>query len=164
MMHNVFISLGSNIGDRFSYLKSAIELLGNSPNVRIKKISSIYETEPVGYTDQDSFLNAVVEIATDLSPHQLLDFTQDIEKKLQRERTIRWGPRTIDLDILMYNQENIKTERLIIPHPRMFDRAFVLIPLTEIYPEMKSEQLFQIEELLQREGIKKWKRDFGEEE
>lgn len=85
-------------------------------------ISSIYETDPVGYTDQDLFLNMAAAVKTSLSPFELLDLTQRIEKELGRKRDIRWGPRTADLDILLYNRENIETEQLIVPHPRMHER------------------------------------------
>src|SRR5699024_9592520 len=94
--------------------------------------SSIYETAPVGFIDQADFLNMVIEVETRLSPIELLDVCQEIELRLGRERVIRFGPRTIDLDILLYNQENLETERLSIPHVRMHERAFVLVPLAEI--------------------------------
>lgn len=131
-MNDSFLSLGSNMGDRLDMLKGAVQLLMDHPSIRVVAISSLYETDPVGFTDQDPFLNMVVRLRTELSALALLDACQEIEQKLNRERLIRWGPRTIDLDILLYNQENIKTERLIVPHPRMHERAFVLIPLLEI--------------------------------
>src|SRR5699024_4742896 len=98
----------------------------------IVKESSIYETPPVGYTNQGHFLNMFIAVKTSLSAIKLLDVCQCIEQQLGRKREIRFGPRTIDLDILIYNEENIKTDRLIVPHPRMHERAFVLIPLVEI--------------------------------
>lgn len=131
-MNDSFLSLGSNMGNRLDMLKGAVQLLMDYPLIRVVAISSLYETDPVGFTDQDPFLNMVVRLKTELSALALLDACQEIERKLNRERLIRWGPRTIDLDILLYNQENIKTERLVVPHPRMHERAFVLIPLLEI--------------------------------
>lgn len=135
-MNRAFIALGTNIEPRKMYLDQALSTLGAETNIKVIKKSSIYETEPVGYLDQESFLNMVIEIETTLSAFDLLDYCQYIEKQLGRERDIRFGPRTIDLDILVYNQELYDTERLTIPHPRMHERAFVLIPFNEIAPEM----------------------------
>ncbi|MFC2948853.1 2-amino-4-hydroxy-6-hydroxymethyldihydropteridine diphosphokinase [Virgibacillus sediminis] len=135
-MNTAFIALGTNIEPREEHLTSALSLLDGNPYVSIRKRSSIYQTAPVGYTDQDDFLNMVVEIITTKSSLELLEICQSVEKELGRKRDIRWGPRTIDLDILLYNQENSKMERLIIPHPRMHERAFVLIPLHEIAPNL----------------------------
>lgn len=131
-MNDSFLSLGSNMGNRLDMLKGAVQLLMDHSSIRVVAMSSLYETDPVGFTAQDPFLNMVVRLETELNALALLDACQEIEQKLNRERLIRWGPRTIDLDILLYNQENIKTERLIVPHPRMHDRAFVLIPLLEL--------------------------------
>lgn len=133
-MNQVYIGLGTNIEPRESYLKKAIHQLFQHDAINITKQSSIYETEPVGFTEQSHFLNMVLEINTSLTPLALLDVCQGIESHLGRERVIRFGPRTIDLDILLYNNENMKTERLTIPHPRMHERGFVLIPLAEIAP------------------------------
>lgn len=136
-MNSAFIALGSNIEPREEYLRIALESLAeDSSFIYIRKKSSVYETAPVGYTDQSDFLNMVIEIDTSLSSFDLLQFCQKVERKLGRDRTIRFGPRTIDLDILMYNQENSELESLIIPHPRMHERAFVLIPLDEIAPDL----------------------------
>ena len=133
-MNQVYIGLGTNIEPRESYLKKAIHQLFQHDAINITKQSSIYETEPVGFTEQSHFLNMVLEINTSLTPLALLDVCQGIESHLGRERVIRFGPRTIDLDILLYNNENMKTERLTIPHPRMHERGFVLTPLAEIAP------------------------------
>ncbi|WP_010531193.1 2-amino-4-hydroxy-6-hydroxymethyldihydropteridine diphosphokinase [Lentibacillus jeotgali] len=135
-MKNIYLALGSNIEPREKYLTRALEALNAHRQITIIKKSSIYQTDPVGYTDQAEFLNMVIELDTSLLPMELLDVCQAIEKQLGRRREIRFGPRTIDLDILMYNQENRETERLILPHPRMLERAFVLIPLGEIAPEL----------------------------
>lgn len=135
-MKQAFIALGTNIEPRKQHLNDALDLLAKNKKLVIKKQSSIYETAPVGYTDQADFLNMVFEVETSLTAIELLDFCQEIEHSLGRKRTIRFGPRTIDLDILVYNQENRKTERLTIPHPRMYERAFVLVPLEEIAPQL----------------------------
>ncbi len=135
-MNQAYVALGTNIEPREEYLNNALELLAKDNRIDVLKKSSVYQTVPVGYTDQPDFLNMVIEIKTPLSAIDLLDVCQGIEQDLGRERTIRFGPRTIDLDILLYNQENRQSERLIIPHPRMHERAFVLVPLQEISPNL----------------------------
>lgn len=131
-MEKIYLSLGSNIGNRESYLKSAIELISANDQISSVVCSSFYETEPQGYRDQDYFINCVLECFTSLPPRELLYFTQSIEKRLKRIKLFRWGPRTIDVDILLYGNEIVNSEDLIIPHPRMYERAFVLIPLSEL--------------------------------
>ncbi|GIO24221.1 2-amino-4-hydroxy-6-hydroxymethyldihydropteridine diphosphokinase [Oceanobacillus sp. J11TS1] len=133
-MNQAFIALGTNIEPREEYLIQAIDILRANPNITISKKSSIYETAPVGYQNQADFLNMVLDLKTSLSSMDLLRVCQHIETELGRKRDIRFGPRTIDLDILTFNHENSTVERLIIPHPRMHERAFVLIPLAEIAP------------------------------
>lgn len=150
-MNESYLSLGSNIGDRLHMLKQATELLKQHPEVNVIGISSIYETTPVGMVDQAPFLNMAVHIMTSCSALELLDVCQEIEQKLHRKRLVRWGPRTIDLDILLYNQDNMESERLTIPHPRMYERAFVLIPLMELNPSIKES--VQIDSA----GIELWK-------
>lgn len=140
-MAKVYLSLGSNIGDRVSYLKQAILLIQSHKDINNVKVSSFYETDPQGYTDQDYFVNCVIECYTLMTPFELLEFTQYIEKKLKRVKLFRWGPRTIDVDILLYGELIINSEDLIIPHPRMYERAFVLIPLNEINSEFSLEQI-----------------------
>jgi 2-amino-4-hydroxy-6-hydroxymethyldihydropteridine diphosphokinase len=135
-MTKCFIALGTNIEPRHTHLQEAQDLLAAGERITIVKKSAIYETAPVGYLDQADFLNMVIEIETDLPAIRLLDVCQEIEQDLGRKRTVRFGPRTIDLDILLYNQENRQTERLTIPHPRMQARAFVLVPLAEIAPDI----------------------------
>lgn len=164
-MRNVaYVALGSNIGDRYAYLVQAIELLGKNPYIEVEDVSSVYETDPVGYTDQDCFLNLVIKISTSLLPQELLGITQKVEVELGRKRGIRWGPRTIDLDILLYNQENIEAENLIVPHPRMFERAFVIVPLLEINQDIKQNiSRSQVEEMKRREGVTVWKQKNGED-
>lgn len=162
-MNQAFLSLGTNIEPRMEYLDRAINLLTEHEKITIEAKSSIYETTPVGYTDQPNFLNIVVEITTSMTSMELLDCCQDIERALGRKREIRFGPRTIDLDILTYNNENSTVERLLIPHPRMHERAFVLIPLNEIAPEFvipnwnkrAGELLNELQES-DIEGVTKW--------
>lgn len=134
MIYNVFLSLGSNIGDRENYLSEAVSKISHVGRTMVKKVSDIYETEPVGYTEQGKFLNIAVYVETSLEPEALLKELQNIENQLKRVREITWGPRTIDIDILLYNELKVDDPDLIIPHPRMFERAFVLVPLKDIYP------------------------------
>lgn len=132
-MNSVYLSLGSNMGDREENLKNAVRLISDITDTCVLKVSSIYETDPVGFTQQGSFLNMAVLINTTLSPLLLLEKLQEIETVLKRVRTIHWGPRTIDIDILLYEGVELKHKDLLIPHPRMFERSFVLVPLKEIY-------------------------------
>ncbi|PXW88436.1 2-amino-4-hydroxy-6-hydroxymethyldihydropteridine diphosphokinase [Streptohalobacillus salinus] len=129
-----YIALGSNIEPRVDYLAEAIKQLEADPQVKVIARSSIYETEPVGYTEQSKFLNQVIQIETDYMPEALLETTQAVEQMLGRKRAIRWGPRTIDLDILLFEEIVIDTEQLTVPHPRLQERAFVLVPLSELAP------------------------------
>jgi 2-amino-4-hydroxy-6-hydroxymethyldihydropteridine diphosphokinase len=131
----VYIALGTNLEPRAAHLEKALELFRSLPDVEVKRVSSIYESKPVGYLDQPDFLNLVFEAETDLLPLDLLDSCQSIEQELGRVRTIRFGPRTLDVDIVLYGVESIKEERLIVPHPRMQERSFVLLPLQELNPE-----------------------------
>ncbi|ERI90941.1 2-amino-4-hydroxy-6-hydroxymethyldihydropteridine diphosphokinase [Clostridiales bacterium oral taxon 876 str. F0540] len=132
--HTAYIALGSNLGDKNLNINEAINKIGELKDTFINKISGMYETKPVGYLDQDNFLNCAVEIKTLYSPKKLLEKLLDIEKDLKRERIIRWGPRTIDLDIIFYDNLVISSEELIVPHPRMQERLFVLKPLNDIAP------------------------------
>ncbi|MDO9573930.1 MAG: 2-amino-4-hydroxy-6-hydroxymethyldihydropteridine diphosphokinase [Candidatus Contubernalis sp.] len=135
-MARVYLGLGTNLGNKQENLEKALDFLNSHGQFQVLKVSSFYETEPVGYEDQDKFLNAAVVGETILSPYELLDLCHEIENDLKRVRTIRWGPRTIDVDILLYDSREILDEpRLIIPHPRMIEREFVLAPLAEIAPE-----------------------------
>ncbi|UOQ91378.1 2-amino-4-hydroxy-6-hydroxymethyldihydropteridine diphosphokinase [Halobacillus shinanisalinarum] len=150
-MIRAYIALGSNIAPREQYLTEAMTMLREHDSIIICTTSKVYETAPVGYVDQNDFLNMVVEIETGLQPLALLDYCQSIEQKLGRKRTIKWGPRTIDLDILLYNEENMKAERLTIPHPHMHERAFVIVPLAEVNPGAYLPSLNQtVEEILQQ--------------
>ncbi|MDI3280771.1 MAG: 2-amino-4-hydroxy-6-hydroxymethyldihydropteridine diphosphokinase [Bacillota bacterium] len=131
-----FIALGSNLGEREWYLSEARRRLALLPGVRILATSGIYETEPVGPVEQGWFLNQVVAVQTELSPRELLKALLQIEEDLGRQRTVRWGPRTIDLDLLWYGGESIEEEGLTVPHPRLWERAFVLRPLAEVAPDL----------------------------
>jgi len=129
-----YLGLGSNVGDREEYIEQAVFLLEKNPNIEVTRRSTNHETEPEGGGDQPQFINAAVEIKTKLSPHQLLEVCQEIETALGREREVEWGPRTIDLDILLYGDEIVSDDKLQIPHPLMHERLFVLKPLREIAP------------------------------
>ena len=129
-----FVGLGSNLGEREAQIRQALEAMAALPETELVRASSLYDTEPVGDTDQPNFLNAVAELETDLTAQQLLWNLLLIEKRLGRERTRRWGPRTIDLDLLTYGGEVIEEGNLRVPHPELTRRAFVLVPLVELDP------------------------------
>jgi 2-amino-4-hydroxy-6-hydroxymethyldihydropteridine diphosphokinase len=135
-MTRAFIGLGSNVGDRLQFLQRAVKRLVETISVQVIDVSSVYETAPVGPAAQAWFLNAVVGVDTSLSPSTLLDQTQAIERALGREITYRWGPRTIDLDILLYGNTQVRTATLMIPHAELCQRAFVMIPLLELDPNI----------------------------
>lgn len=130
----VYLALGSNVGDREEYIEQAVFLISKLKGVEMIKRSTNYETEAEGVKDQPPFINAALEIRTSLSPHKLLDELQTIENALGREREVEWGPRTIDIDILLFGNQVISDDRLQIPHPLMHERLFVLQPLKEIAP------------------------------
>ncbi|MGN0465227.1 MAG: 2-amino-4-hydroxy-6-hydroxymethyldihydropteridine diphosphokinase [Lachnospiraceae bacterium] len=130
--HKVYVGLGSNLGDKKKYLENALEQLDSEKEIKVKKVSSFYETEPYGYKEQDTFLNACACIETLQTPRELLDTFHQIEARAKRERVIHWGPRTLDLDILLYDDKIIDSEDLIIPHKELHKRMFVLEPLCEI--------------------------------
>lgn len=134
-MVEVFVGLGSNLGDREGYFQQVVDLFEKQPGLEIVKISSIYETKPEGLTNQPDFYNLVMEIQTSLPALELFAFFRTIEQLLGREWNIRWGPRTIDLDILFYGDEVIDEINLTVPHPRITERSFVLVPLLEIAPD-----------------------------
>ena len=129
-----YIGIGSNMGDRQSNCQQAIELLSEAG--RVTGASSLYYTEPVGYKEQEDFINAAAALDTDLTPTALLALCHSIEDRMGRTRTVRWGPRTIDLDILLFGDKVMNQADLIIPHPMMATRKFVLAPLVELAPEV----------------------------
>ena len=132
--HMVYLGLGTNLGDKRKNLNDAIRMLGNQVG-EVEKVSSVIETEPEGFKSDNMFLNAVVKVRTALSPFEILDITQDVEKSLGRKEKSSNGiyhDRVIDIDILLYDDINISTPRLVIPHPRMAQREFVMTPLAEI--------------------------------
>jgi len=132
-----YIGLGSNLGRKKANIRRAVKLLSKKKDIKILKVSSLYETEPVGYVKQDWFVNTCLKAETNLSPRQLLNTLKDIEKQLKKKKKfIRWGPRTVDLDILLYDNLRLKTKDLVIPHPEMHKRAFILIPLIELEPNL----------------------------
>lgn len=132
----VYLGLGSNIGDRVHYLVRACATLQQYAAITVNAVSSLYKTDPVGVTEQDWFLNAVACLDTTLSPMALLNVTQSTEQRLGRVPTFRWGPRCIDIDILLYDDVEIRTPDLIIPHALLHERAFVLVPLHELAPDL----------------------------
>ena len=145
-MVKAYLGLGSNMGDRAHQLQQAIQIIDRFQHIDVTSVSPIYETEPVGYTDQPQFLNLCIEIETTLKPQELLKRCLETEQALHRVRKIRWGPRTLDVDILLYGNEIIEEDNLIIPHPRMAERAFVLIPLNDIaskHIEPRSQKLIE---------------------
>lgn len=157
-MQEAYVALGANLGDRESSLMEAIRKLTNDPDLNIRSISSAYETAPVGYTDQPSFLNMALCLQTDLEPIVLLRRLLEIEQEMGRVRDVRWGPRNIDLDLLVYGEVLLDTPELTLPHPRMGQRAFVLVPLRDVWPQERSfpweAELSAFS--LQEEGISRW--------
>ena len=135
--NEVFIALGSNLGHRKNYIRNAITLLGNNPKITVVNQSSLIETKPVGPIEQGLFINAVIEISTSLTPPELLATCLAVEDQFGRVRTQRWGPRTIDLDIILFADRIIGGANLKIPHPELSMRLFVLEPLAEIAPKIQ---------------------------
>ena len=136
-MTTAYIGIGSNVGDRHDFCRRAIEGMFGLPETNVIGVSSLYETSPVGGPPQRSYINAVVCLETEIDPRSLLVACQETEQRLGRDASeIRWGPRVIDLDILLYGDEKISEPDLEIPHPRLTERRFVLVPLLEIEPEL----------------------------
>lgn len=156
-----YIGLGSNIGDREAMLAGAIRLLEEHSLIRVAALSPIYETEPVGYLEQPAFLNMAARLETGLPPEKLLAYMLETELHLERKREIRWGPRTIDIDLLLYGDTVLETPDLTLPHPRMLERAFVLVPLSDVLPGGTHPVVGSIEDRLDtlegKEGVKRWK-------
>ena len=158
-MGKVYLGLGTNLGEREENLRQAMELL--EQGMILGQVSSVYETEPVGYKEQPLFLNLVCNGETELDPADFLDFAKGIEGKLGRKKSFRNAPRLIDIDILFYEDRVINAEDLIIPHPRICDRGFVLVPLAEIAPlfvhPVKNRTIRKLlSELIDSEQVRKW--------
>jgi 2-amino-4-hydroxy-6-hydroxymethyldihydropteridine diphosphokinase len=148
-MPRAYVGLGSNMGDRERMLWSALHMLTFNPEVEVVAVSSIRETDPVGFGDQPRFLNAVAAIDTELEPRALLDLLLSIERELGRTREgPRFGPRTIDLDLLLYGEETVDEPGLAVPHPRLHERRFVLEPLAELDPGLTVPEKGSVQALL----------------
>jgi 2-amino-4-hydroxy-6-hydroxymethyldihydropteridine diphosphokinase len=130
-----YLGLGSNLGDRLANLQDAVDLLVREPGLRVAASSRVWETAPVGGPPQPDYLNAVLRIETDRSPSELLDACRRVESSLGRVRLERWGPRTIDVDLLLYDEATVDEPDLVVPHPRIAERAFVILPLLELEPD-----------------------------
>jgi len=148
-MHTAYIGIGSNLGERESTIRDALALLTADPELEVEAVSSIRETDPVGMVDQPRFLNAAIRLATDLAPYPLLERLLAVEQQLGRVRTgERYGPRTIDLDLLLYGDEIVDEPGLRVPHPRLAERRFVLEPLAELDPGLVVPGLGPVQGLL----------------
>jgi 2-amino-4-hydroxy-6-hydroxymethyldihydropteridine diphosphokinase len=130
------LALGSNVGDRAAQLQSAVDGIARAPGVDVVAVSRVYETAPVGGPEQGAYLNAVVAVDTDQSPYDLLGLARDLESQAERVRGERWGPRTLDVDVLLYDDVQLDDPELTLPHPRMWERGFVLAPLRDVAPTL----------------------------
>ncbi len=150
-MTQVALGLGANLGDRLEALSAAIDVFDRDPAVNLTAVSSVYETDPVGGPDQPQFLNAVLLIDTSLSPVEVLALAHLAESELARVRDVRWGPRTLDVDILNYGQVERDEDVLTLPHPRAAQRGFVLVPLAEVAPDLQlAGQSQRVRELVEQ--------------
>ncbi|MGB9803697.1 2-amino-4-hydroxy-6-hydroxymethyldihydropteridine diphosphokinase [Desulfofundulus sp.] len=151
-----YIGLGSNMGDKKRNLRVALEMLQGVSGITLLRVAPFYRTDPVGYTDQDWFINTVAEVGTTLPPRELLATCLEVENCLGRVRSLRWGPRVIDLDLLLYDGRVIVEPDLQVPHPRMHERAFVLVPLADLVPDFVIPGRGRVRELLagvDRKGV-----------
>ena len=139
-MTRAYLALGSNLDDRFALLAGALAGLRSTPGVEVVAVSRVYDTGPVGGPPQDRYLNAVVAVDTTLEPLELLRVGQRLESEAHRVRIERWGPRTLDVDVLLYGDISLDTPELVVPHPRMWERSFVTIPLHDVAPDLVAER------------------------
>jgi 2-amino-4-hydroxy-6-hydroxymethyldihydropteridine diphosphokinase len=158
--HIAYIGIGSNIGNKVRHCEKAIAEILKANRHKLLAQSSLFKTQPIGYTSQDWFVNGVIKIETELEPLDLLRTLKAIESRMGRDRTVRWGPRVIDLDILFFDEEEITTEEVQIPHPSLHERQFVLIPLAEIdrnliHPVLKKTVRELLEALKEDQGVEK---------
>ncbi len=135
-MARAWVGIGSNLGDRFGYVRKALGMMRRLPRTEVAAVSSVYDTAPVGREGQPRFLNAVAELRTELTPRELLNELLAIEDRCGRVRRERWGSRSLDLDLLVYDDVRLSNDELTVPHPRIAERAFVLVPLAEIAPDL----------------------------
>ena len=160
MRHIAYIGIGSNLGDKVYQCQKAISEILKADHHKLLAKSSFFKTKPIGYTSQDWFVNGVIKIETDLEPLELLRLLKDTESRLGRKETFRWGPRAIDLDILLFDEQEIQMEGLQIPHPLLQERQFVLIPRAEIdrsliHPVLKKSIGELLENLTEDQGVEK---------
>jgi 2-amino-4-hydroxy-6-hydroxymethyldihydropteridine diphosphokinase len=158
--HIAYIGIGSNIGNKVRHCEKAIAEILKANRHKLLAQSSLFKTQPIGYTSQDWFVNGVIKIETELEPLALLRILKAIESRMGRAKTVRWGPRVIDLDILFFDEEEIKTEEVQIPHPSLHERQFVLIPLAEIdrnliHPVLKKKVRELLEGLKENQGVER---------
>ncbi len=161
MRHIAYIGIGSNVGDKVRHCERAVSEILKVDQHKLLAKSSFFKTQPIGYPDQDWFINGVIKIETDLSPHELLRDLKAIELKLGRKKTFHWGPRLIDLDLLFFDHEEIKTPELSVPHPHLHERQFVLIPMAEIdrdfiHPVFKMTIQQLLNNLQEDQGVEKF--------
>jgi 2-amino-4-hydroxy-6-hydroxymethyldihydropteridine diphosphokinase len=133
-VRRVYLGLGSNLGDRLEHLQEAVDGIARVPGIAVTGVSGVYATTPVGGPEQPDYLNAVVALETALSAHEILDLAQQLEVRARRVRSERWGPRTLDVDVLLVGDERVDDPDLVVPHPRMAERAFVVVPLADLEP------------------------------
>jgi 2-amino-4-hydroxy-6-hydroxymethyldihydropteridine diphosphokinase len=148
--HTAYIGLGANVGDRAANIYRSLELLDSAPGIRVSAASGLYETPPWGYVEQPPFLNAAARLETVLGPLQLLLALKSFEVQVGRETTFRWGPRVIDLDLLLYDDSAVQRRGLTIPHPGILGRGFVLVPLRDVFSEYRSSDGSTLDELIGR--------------
>lgn len=154
MSNQVYLSVGSNMGDRQANLSEAVKLLNQKEQITVEKVSPVYQTQPVGGVVQDDFLNIAIRLTTTLNAYTLLGVLHEIEQALRRKRLIHWGPRTIDLDILYFNHETYHDKKLVIPHPEISNRRFVLIPLLDVLND--DSLIAQTKQQLKTTSDKNW--------